>query len=269
MKNPNDPMQRLATAFRVEIDPQVQERHLAEVNAALIQPPASPSLGRNARRRRLAGALAAATLVLAPTAMAVAAEGSLPGEALYPMKQATERIRGLIDGDLVATHRVEELEALVEGEAPDELVFEASDRATRAVAELDDSGDLDRRLERAQEQVRERARTRDEGETGPEGTDEGAGEPGGNDHAPPNGTGPTTAPRTGSDPPEPTGPRPDETETEQPASPDAESEQDRSRDGTGDGSGSGDGGETSDEPGGTLPGNGNGGLGGPGGPDRP
>lgn len=269
MKNPNDPMQRLATAFRVEIDPQVQERHLAEVNAALIQPPASPSLGRNARRRRLAGALAAATLVLAPTAMAVAAEGSLPGEALYPMKQATERIRGLIDADLVATHRVEELEALVEREASDELVFEASERANRAVAELDDSGDLDRRLEQVREQVRERVRTRDEGETGPEGTDEGATEPGGNDPAPPNGPGPTTAPRTDSDSPESTGPRLDEPESEQPASPDAESEQDRSRDGTGDGSGSGGGGETSDEPAGTPPGNGNGRFGEPGGPDQP
>lgn len=269
MKNPNDPTQRLATAFRVEIDPDVQERHLAEVNAALLQPPASPSLGRNVRRRRIAGALAAAALVMAPTAMAVAAEGSLPGDALYPMKQATERIRGLIDGDLVATHRVEELEALVEREASDELVFEASDRATRAVAELDDSGDLDRRLERVREQVRERVRTRDEGETSSEGTDEGATEPGGNDHAPAEGPGPTTAPRTGSDSPEPTGPRPGESETEQPESPDDEAEQDRSRDGTGDGSGSGGGGETSDEPGGTPPGNGNGGFGEPGGPDRP
>jgi len=265
MKNPNDPTQRLATAFRVEIDPDVQERHLAEVNAALLQPPASPSLGRNVRRRRIAGALAAAALVMAPTAMAVAAEGSLPGDALYPMKQATERIRGLIDGDLVATHRVEELEALVEREASDELVSEASDRATRAVAELDDSGDLDRRLER----VRERVRTRDEGETSPEGTDEEATEPGGNDHAPAEGPGPTTAPRTESDSPEPTGPRPGESETEQPASPDDEAEQDRSRDGTGDGSGSGGSGETSDEPGGTPPGNGNGGFGEPGGPDRP
>lgn len=269
MKNPNDPMQRLATAFRVEIDPQVQQRHLAEVNVALLQPPASTSPGRNLRRRRLAGALAAAALVLAPTAMAIAAEGSLPGDTLYPMKQATERIRGLIDSDLEATHRVEELEALIEREASDELVFEASDRATRAVAELDDSGNLDRRLEQAQEQVRERVRTRDKGETGPEGTDEGATEPGGNDLAPPNGPGPTTAPRTGSVSPEPTGPRPDETETEQPASSDAESEQDRFRDGSGDGSGSGAGGETSEDPGDTPPGNGNGGFGEPGGPDRP
>lgn len=59
----------------------------------------------------------------------LAAEGSLPGEVLYPVKQLTENVRSVFDDDLVAEHRVEELDELVRRDRPtteiDEQLVEA------------------------------------------------------------------------------------------------------------------------------------------------
>ena len=86
---------------------------------------------RNARRdRRLAAAIGSLAVVGAGTSMAVAAQGALPGEMLYPLKRAIEnaetgvasgpdaKARTLLDS---ATTRLSELQALGrEGELTDE-----------------------------------------------------------------------------------------------------------------------------------------------------
>ena len=61
-----------------------------------------------------AAALATLTIVVVPVGAAVAAESSVPGEGLYPVKRVTESVRGWLDHDLIATHRVEELEVLLD-----------------------------------------------------------------------------------------------------------------------------------------------------------
>jgi uncharacterized membrane protein YgcG len=133
---------------------------------ALRAAPIAAAPTRLGFRRRFATALATLTIVVVPVGAAVAAEGSVPGEGLYPVKQATERIRGWIDHDLAATHRVEELEVLLDRDADDELVAETAERATIAVTELDDPGELGPRLDQAQKRIRLRTRQRVRGGAG-------------------------------------------------------------------------------------------------------
>lgn len=160
-----DPMQRLA-AYRTEIDEGVRERHLAQMGVALRAAPTTAASTRLGFRRRFATALATLTIVVVPVGAAVAAESSVPGEGLYPVKQVTERMRGWVDHDLVAIHRVEELEVLLDRDANDELIAETADRAVVAVAVLDDPGELGPRLEQAQNRIRLRIRQRIRGGAG-------------------------------------------------------------------------------------------------------
>jgi hypothetical protein len=162
----NDPMQRLA-AYRTEIDEAVRERHLAQMGVVLRAEPTTAVPTRLGFRRRFATALATLTIVVVPVGAAVAAEGSVPGESLYPVKQVTERMRGWVDHDLVATHRVEELEVLLDRDADDELIAETADRAVVAVAVLDDPGELGPRLDQAQKRIQLRTRQRIRSGVGP------------------------------------------------------------------------------------------------------
>jgi hypothetical protein len=109
-------------------------------NAALV-PPAVPTM-----RRRLSVVAVAAGLFVLPAGIAIAAEGSLPGDALYPVKRVTETVRSWIDDDLPAQHRVEELEKLMAASAPDDVIADQVRRATEAVDELAVDHDLRPRL---------------------------------------------------------------------------------------------------------------------------
>lgn len=150
-----DPMERLSAAYRVEVDEESKIRHLAEMSAALkTAPPMSFPTGR-ARRRRVASALAAVFVVAAPVGMAVAAEDSVPGDFLYPMKQATERVRAVFDDEVEATHRVEEVERLVFLRAPRAAITRAVERAESATSDLVDRGTLGSRLESARRRLQE------------------------------------------------------------------------------------------------------------------
>jgi hypothetical protein len=75
-----------------ELDPEVADRHLARVlddSAPVVALPARSYV--NGWRRRMAAAVLAAVLVLAPATMASAA--ALPGQAMYPLKLAIEQLR--------------------------------------------------------------------------------------------------------------------------------------------------------------------------------
>jgi hypothetical protein len=152
------PTDRLGAAFRIEVSPATRTRHLAQISETLRAAPApriAPALGF---RRRLVATAAAMAAVFVPVGTAVAAEMALPGEWLYPVKQFTEDVRSLFDEDLSALHRIEELEAFLDGAADPAIVMEAERRAVVAVTELDDPAELADRLGRARVRVRRQVR---------------------------------------------------------------------------------------------------------------
>jgi hypothetical protein len=138
-----------------ELDPEVADRHLARVldgsTAVVTLPERSYVAGW---RRRVAAAVVAAALVLAPATMASAA--ALPGQAMYPLKVAIEQLRSASvqwsptraagERIRVADERLEELDQLVDlgmvSQVP--VAVRAVDRAvmaaTRAVQEASMEG---------------------------------------------------------------------------------------------------------------------------------
>ncbi|MEX2624793.1 MAG: hypothetical protein WD651_13825 [Acidimicrobiia bacterium] len=96
-------MNKLDT-FKIEVPADVRGRHLRAISARLKTAP---------RRRRGLTLILIGAVLLVPLA-AVAAESSLPGELLYPVKRILEPVRALFDQEVVANNRVDELEILVE-----------------------------------------------------------------------------------------------------------------------------------------------------------
>ncbi len=186
-------MDRLSSAYRIEVDPDTKERHLAAVHDAVVSAPAVQG-GSRFRLRRRAAAVAAAVVIAAPVGMAVAAENAVPGDALYPVKELTERVRLMIDPRIEATHRVDEAERLVARRAPRRQIREAIDRAEIATAELDDADGLGRRLERIRERALQEEREESTGgsQTGENGVpkDSTGGTSGGSDSGGNEGSGP-------------------------------------------------------------------------------
>lgn len=87
-------------------------------------------------RRRLAIAAMAAALFVLPTGMAFAAESSVPGDALFPVKKLIETVRSWVDSDVVAEHRVDELAELLSRDAPRADIIDQLDRARVEVDRL-------------------------------------------------------------------------------------------------------------------------------------
>ena len=154
------PLVEAADALRAELapyelDPEVADRHLARVLDDSAPVVALPARGYvNGWRRRMAAAVLAAVLVLAPATMASAA--ALPGQAMYPLKLAIEQLRlasvqwspAREAGERIriADERLEELDQIVElgmdTQVP--VAVRAVDRAvmaaTRAVQEAEMEG---------------------------------------------------------------------------------------------------------------------------------
>lgn len=154
MMDARDPMERLSSAYRVEVAPETRERHLAELGAAIRTAPPAPVPVGFGLRRRVAAAVTA-IFIVAPAGAALAAENAVPGDFLYPVKEITERVRSIVDHDIEATHRVEEVERLVFRRAPFHTVTRALERAESATRQLAESGDLRFRLERARERIQQ------------------------------------------------------------------------------------------------------------------
>jgi hypothetical protein len=221
MNRTDDSMRQIGEAFRVEVSQATRERHLAAISTAVRTTPPSRTVPHLGLRRRVATALAALTAVVAPVGTAVAAEGALPGEVLYPVKQFTEQVRAAFDDDVAARHRVEELEGLLDGSADPATIARAQERAEEAVASLDQPGELSGRLQRAREEVRVRTEGDPSGESpGAPGSIPPAEGPGTT-----SGPGPSNDPNSGGE-----GPGPGE--------PSGEPDPGRDRDGSGNGSGS-------------------------------
>lgn len=109
--------QRLRSASEaIEMSNSAQARHLEAISAALADGAGGGTVigmpgARASRRRRLVASVVAAA-VIAPAGLAAASEGSVPGDALYPVKQLSERVLVLFDSDVIARHRIEEIERL-------------------------------------------------------------------------------------------------------------------------------------------------------------
>lgn len=104
-----------------------QAKHLSSIADALSISAPTPQPIR--ARRKLVAALVSAAM-LTPTGLAVAADDALPGEALYSIKQVSEKVLVLVDPEIIARHRIEELEASA-SEVNEELSEGARDALTR------------------------------------------------------------------------------------------------------------------------------------------
>lgn len=154
MMDARDPMDRLSSAYTMEVDPETRERHLVEMGAAIrTAPPAQVPVGFGLRRR--VAAAVAAIFIVAPAGMAIAAENAVPGDFLYPVKEITERVRSYVDQDIEATHRVQEVERLVFLRAPSHVVARAVERAESATLQFAESDDLRMRLVGARERLQQ------------------------------------------------------------------------------------------------------------------
>ena len=146
---------RRMQALRIDVNPDVEERHVAAILRELGESPlpAVPVRRPGSSRRRLAVAMVTAVALLLP-AVALAAEESVPGDLLYPVKQSTEWARSLIVPGAAQQHRVRELEIVIERGAPIDVVTNRFNDAVDMVGDGD--VELVRRVEKAQETVRER-----------------------------------------------------------------------------------------------------------------
>jgi len=195
MMDTRDPMDRLSSAYSISVDPETQQRHIAEVSAAIRTAPAAPVPAGFGLRRRIAAAVAA-IFIVAPAGMAIAAEDAVPGDVLYPVKEITERVRSYVDNDVKATHRVEEVERLVFLRAPSHAIERAVERAESATVLLPDSGELRLRLELARERLQQQDAERQE--PAGDGTNDGRQESGSNAEKTSPGSGPGTTKSSGS-----------------------------------------------------------------------
>ncbi|NNC91634.1 MAG: carboxypeptidase regulatory-like domain-containing protein [Acidimicrobiia bacterium] len=141
--------ERLRRATWRPVGDEARSRPLATIASAVAAGQQTVPKPVRRARRRLSAALVTASLIVLPTGIALAAEGSIPGDILYPVKKVTEKIRALVDEDVVAEHRVEELEKLVAADAPAEVIADQIDRATVEINRLEADQQLEERLEEA------------------------------------------------------------------------------------------------------------------------
>lgn len=136
--------ERLRALVAHRVSAPTRARHLAAIEAELVHLPGSATAGGTGdalaarwRARRWLAGLAAATTVLTP-GVAVAAQGAVPGDALYSVKRATEHVHVLIAPDVVARHRIAELATLLDRDSPSTTLEQAAAAARDAVAALPD-----------------------------------------------------------------------------------------------------------------------------------
>ncbi len=126
-----DPLDQLA-ALRIEVSDETRTRDLNAIRDELRRRPP----WRVPRRSRWTLGAVVAVLVAGPVA-AVASDDAAPGDALYPIKLATEPIIRLFDRDAVAEHRVEEVAVLVDRDSQDAVIEQRITIARDALAETD------------------------------------------------------------------------------------------------------------------------------------
>ena len=132
-----------AASEAIEMSDSAQVRHLEAISAALSDGDVIPlSSARSTRRRQVIASIVAAA-VIAPAGLAAASEDSVPGDTLYGVKQLSEKVLVLFDSDIIARHRIEEIEALEDAGPIEPELYED---AREALTELGDDHPLWERL---------------------------------------------------------------------------------------------------------------------------
>lgn len=142
----NAQLKERLSALRIDMPGDLEKAHLERVVLALREAPAGAvrPVRPGRLRHRLASLAGAAMLVLVPGSAAIAAEDAVPGDLLYPVKQLTETVRSWFDPSVVADHRIDELETVIDrGDSNDEITERLRD-AEHAVDDLDDPVVTDR-----------------------------------------------------------------------------------------------------------------------------
>ncbi len=137
--------------LEITVSDETRDRQWVAIQQAIA---AVPEVHPFPLRRRVA-LWAAAVFTVGLPAGAVAAEDSIPGDLLYPVKLAVEPVRALFDSDVIAVHRVEELEEIVELDASPAEVDRALERADDATESVT-SPELTQRVERVRQMLRDR-----------------------------------------------------------------------------------------------------------------
>lgn len=132
-----------------EVEPPANPEHMATALAALARTGARP---QRTRSRRFVAVAATVGLFFAMSGLAFAADGAAPGDLLYPVDRAFEKI-GILDGGI--DERLEEFETLLaRGET--ERAFEFLEEVIEE-AESADAGRARQHLEEAAAEVNESA----------------------------------------------------------------------------------------------------------------
>ena len=133
----SDPIAVLSQV-RLTLSPETRERQMAAIHDEIRR----RRRPRFSRRRLLVVAFA---ILLAVPVMALAAEDTVPGDFLYPVKRLFEPVVAVFDRDVIPTHRVDEVEDLIRADAPIDVVSDRVEEARHAVREWPV---LERRLDR-------------------------------------------------------------------------------------------------------------------------
>lgn len=128
--------ERMRSAFTIEMSATTKQAHEASISTALNTVGATTHGVRTPRWRVRVPALVAGLMVALPLGTAVASEGAVPGDLLYPIKRLVEPIRSVVDPDVAAQHRVEELARLIDSPASSDRVADAVFDARDAVGDL-------------------------------------------------------------------------------------------------------------------------------------
>ncbi len=132
--------------LRVEADQDLRERQLTEIRREIRTAPR--------RRVRMGRYLAAAAIVTIPS-VAIASNGSLPGEPLYPIKLLVEPLVRVFDRHVVADHRIDEVEILIRRGADDAVIRRQIDIARVEVDRIGDEAVRHRLTDRLDRMVRD------------------------------------------------------------------------------------------------------------------
>jgi len=135
---------KIERAMWQPVSAEVRQLHLDTIELELSAP--TRPIARRRRVTRRALVIAAAITIATLSGAALAAEGSVPGDLLYPIKQVTEEVRSWFDDDVSAIHRVDELDRVIERDSPPIEIEERLNDARFQVDQLDSDHPLRNQL---------------------------------------------------------------------------------------------------------------------------
>lgn len=146
MTGSDDLTQRLQAINDQSLSPSTRDAQLRRVREELERPTPVSTLrssgSRGPTRRVLLVAAAAVAFLAGSVSILLAANAALPGDGLYGTKRAMELVIGIVNDDVVAEHRVDELEEFISRRAEPDAVMAAQIRMFDALAALADDHTL-------------------------------------------------------------------------------------------------------------------------------